>query len=92
MVEVLNVGNTIAALDEAFAQESTSVKDINYATYNVISKSLEINILGLSGNEKVSIFDIAGRQLTSKNTSVYKVNAGAYIVKINDYVTKVIVK
>ncbi|HRZ98896.1 MAG TPA: hypothetical protein P5084_15175, partial [Paludibacter sp.] len=62
------------------------------SNYKVISKPGEISILGLDKTDKVSIIDIAGRQFTSKNSSGYKVNAGVYIVKINDYVTKVIVK
>ncbi len=92
MVDVLNVSNTITALDQAYTEDPTAVAKTIQSNYKVISKPGEISILGLDKTDKVSIIDIAGRQFTSKNSSGYKVNAGIYIVKINDYVTKVIVK
>ncbi len=92
MVDVLNVSKTIASLDQAYVEDPTAIRKNVFSKYKVISNPGEIIISGLSKTEKVAIFDIAGRQLSTKNTSVYKMNAGVYIVKINEYVTKVIVK
>ncbi len=92
MVDLLNVGNTIGELEQAYSEDPTSVKTFEQSQFKVISKNGEIHISGLTGRDNVSIFDVTGRRLTSKNTSVYKLNAGVYIVRINEYATKVIVK
>ena len=89
---VLNVGSTINALDFAYQEDASAIKTVTDSRYKVISTVNEISILGLNGTEKISIFDISGRQLKMTNASSIAVNAGAYIVKIDNFVTKVIVK
>jgi hypothetical protein len=89
---VLNVGSTINALDFAYQEDASALKTVTDSRYKVISTVNEISILGLNGTEKISIFDISGRQLKMTNASSIAVNAGAYIVKIDNFVTKVIVK
>jgi len=89
---VLNVGSTINALDFAYQEDASALKTVTDSRYKVISTVNEISILGLNGTEKISIFDISGRQLKMTNASSIIVNAGAYIVKIDNYVTKVMVK
>ena len=92
MNSVLNVGNTIIALNQASAETPNAVIPINDAAYKVLSSVGEINIHGLNGSEKVSVFDITGRQLIFNNPALIKANAGVYVVKINSYITKVVVR
>jgi hypothetical protein len=92
MVEKLDVGNIIAKLEQAFLEDPTAVKNIFNAEFTVIPGKGEIYLPNMSGNEKIDILDISGRKLNFENSNIYKVNAGAYIVKINNFTTKVIVK
>jgi hypothetical protein len=92
MVEKLDVGNVISKLEQAFLEDPTAVKNIINAEFTVIPGKGEIYLPNLSGNEIIGIFDITGRKLNFENTNIYKVNAGAYIVKINNFTTKVIIK
>jgi hypothetical protein len=89
---VLNVGNTINALEIAYSEKPNALKSFENNQYKVVPATGGINIIGLMGNEKVSLFDVAGRQLQVANRSKINVNAGVYIVKINNEVTKVVVK
>jgi len=88
----LNVGDTIMALDNAYAETPNAVSTVKDSRYKVIPLTGEIQIQGLTGNEKVSVYDIAGSQLSMTSSSLIEVKAGVYIVKINSYITKVIVK
>jgi hypothetical protein len=90
---LLNVGPTIDNLETAYGEAPNAVKTVSAdSKYKVISGENEINIQGLNGSEKVTLFDITGRQLKVTNTSSISVNSGAYVVRINNYVTKVMVK
>ncbi|MFA5044379.1 MAG: LamG domain-containing protein [Paludibacter sp.] len=89
---LMNVTNTIAALDAAYAEGFSEVKTIKDSPYKVISSVGKIEITGLTGSEKISLFDISGRQIRFDRPSEISVNAGAYVVKINDFNTKVIVR
>ncbi len=89
---LMNVTNTIAALDAAYAEGFSEVKTIKDSPFKVISSVGKIEITGLTGTEKVALFDISGRQIRFDRPSEISVNAGAYVVKINDYNTKVIVR
>lgn len=88
----LNVGATISALDAAYAEGISAVKPISASNFKVTSTIGKIKVSGLSAGDKVTIFDIAGRKINATTQSDIAVNAGVYIVKINNYVTKVIVK
>jgi hypothetical protein len=89
---VLNVGNTISALDVAYRETPTALKNIANSQFSVIPSAGSIRINGLSNADKVALFDITGRQLLISNPELIKTNAGVYIVKINNFVTKVVVK
>ena len=89
---VLNVGETINKLEVAYTEDPTAVKQIDDSKYKVYSAEKTIRISGLTAADKVSLFDIYGRQMIVTTPSVIKANAGVYIVKINDSVTKVVVK
>ncbi|VBB44750.1 exported hypothetical protein [uncultured Paludibacter sp.] len=88
----LNVGNTINALDVAYSEDATAVPSVNASLYKLASSKGVINIFGLNGTEKVSVYDISGNQVKVTNKASVAVDAGIYIVKINNFVSKVIVK
>ncbi|MHB9056893.1 MAG: immunoglobulin-like domain-containing protein [Paludibacteraceae bacterium] len=90
----LNVGATIEALDKAYAEGLTGLADLRESGYQIASYNREIHITGLNGTEKISIYDITGRQMNRSNvrTSSFKVGTGIYIVRINNFATKVVVK
>lgn len=88
----LNVVTTIGALDAAYAEGISAVKPISASNFKVTSTIGKIKVSGLTAGDKVTVFDIAGRKINATTQSDIAVNAGVYIVKINNYVTKVIVK
>lgn len=92
----LNVGETIVALDKAYGEGFSSIRPGTTATqgspYLVKAGNGLVQIAGLTGGEKVSIYDLSGRRVTSGNQSEVSLSRGIYIVKVNNYVTKVIVK
>jgi hypothetical protein len=94
-MDVLNVGNTILALDEAYTEDATATKKVVDSYYSVISLNGKISITGLSGKENISIMDITGRQLklsTNKNKVEFAINSGVYLVKVDNTTSKVIIK
>ena len=89
---VLNVNGTINLLEAAYAEGLNAVNDISTSGFKVIASKGRIKITGATEADKVSLFDIAGRQLKVTNASEISVNRGVYIVKVNNYVTKVVVE
>ncbi len=88
----LDISNKIAALDVAYSiNDGTPVKNVNQSLYKVFAENGKITIKGLTGNEKVNVFDITGHQFKMETPSVVNVKSGVYIVKINDTATKVVV-
>jgi len=90
--EELNVGFTINALNNAYDESINGIRTIKDSPYKVIPTSGGIKIEGLSGTEKVSVFDITGRQLKVVNINRVTAITGVYIVNVNGFVAKVIVK
>jgi hypothetical protein len=89
----LAISDMMGALDAAYAANTgMAVSTVKASQYKVIASEGLITIQGLSGGEKVSLFDITGRQFKVTTPSSITVKSGVYIVKVNDYVTKVIVK
>jgi hypothetical protein len=88
---ILNVGETIGKLDAAYAATS-AVNSPKDSRINIAVNEGIINISGLNATDNVSLYDIAGRQIKVANPSLIKANAGIYILKINNYNTKVVVK
>ncbi|MDP4268884.1 MAG: LamG-like jellyroll fold domain-containing protein [Bacteroidota bacterium] len=89
----LAINDMMGALDAAYAANTgMSVASVKASQYKVIASEGLITIQGLNGGEKVSLFDITGRQFKVTTPSSITVKSGMYIVKVNDYVTKVIVK
>lgn len=92
LVTELNVGNKISDLEIAYAEGLTAIKDITASSYSIATTANGIKINGLKNGDKVNVFDIAGRQLTIQNPTAIQLKAGIYIVKINNYASKVVVK
>ncbi|MDD4991854.1 MAG: hypothetical protein PHR83_06435 [Paludibacter sp.] len=88
---ILNVGETLGKLDAAYAAAS-AVNSLKDTRFNVTTNSGIINISGLNATDNVALYDIAGRRMNVANPSLIKANAGIYILKINEYNTKVVVK
>ncbi len=83
---VINVPATLAKLESAI---SNSVKSGKINPYNVYSDAdRKLVIEGLTGREAVSIYDIMGR----KQSRDLVLTPGIYVVKIDNYVTKIFVK
>ncbi|MFV0471001.1 MAG: LamG-like jellyroll fold domain-containing protein [Paludibacteraceae bacterium] len=93
MTSELNIGTTINALDNAYLEyNETAVPSISDSPYKVATSKETIKVLGLKGDEKVSLHDISGRNIMVKTPSNIAVNPGIYIVRINNFASKVIVK
>lgn len=90
----LNVGETINALNVAYEELFTSVKNVYQpdAKYKIFASQGKIKVSGLDARDNVEVFDVAGRKIKSAIQSEISVKPGLYIVKVNTQVTKVIVK
>lgn len=73
---------------------STGIKGnkLSASPYNVTGKNGQIEIVGLDGSENVYVYDLLGRQYKLNGENTLSVKTGIYIVKINSFVTKVLVK
>ncbi len=60
--------------------------------YQVYADGKTIHITGLTGKETISLYDMTGRQLRTNASEAITVDSGIYIVRINNHVTRVIVK
>ena len=89
---VLDVSNTISALDNAYNETPNALKSIMDSQFKVVPSEGGIKIIGLTGYEKVSVYDITGRQLKINNLNHISTNSGVYIVRVNNFATKVVVK
>jgi hypothetical protein len=69
---------------------SAGVENAQAEPCKVYASSGKININGLT-NEKVSVSDLMGRQMTVANPSEISVKPGLYMVKVNGKVTKIFV-
>lgn len=92
----LDVSTNIEALDIAYAANANipnSVESVMNSPYRIIGTEAGFRIAGLTGSERVSLFDLAGRQLKRDALQQeFVLDAGIYIVKINNYTAKVLVK
>lgn len=92
---VLNVGSTINALENAYLENPnipSSFKSAENTTIKVYTTASGIRINGLTGNEKVTIFDITGRKIRIIIPSEINISHGLYLVKVDNNVTKVFVR
>lgn len=88
----LNISDRLNELENAFAvNEGTGFNSIENSKYTVTVKNSQLSIHGLIGNEKVHVYDIAGHQLKLNSSSTISLKTGIYIVRIDNYVSKVVV-
>lgn len=95
LITELEVNQTIEQLELAYAAapDATSVQNPTDTPYKIWAVTGGIRIEGLRGNEKVEVFDIAGRhmQVTYRNERI-NLQKGIYIVRINNTATKIVVQ
>ena len=92
---VLNVGNTMGLLEAAYEANPnipSGLINITNSPYSIGVENDGIRIIGLKGSEKVAVFDISGREVKHSNAAEIATGKGIWIVKIDNYVSKVIVK
>jgi hypothetical protein len=93
----LNVLTKLPLLDAAYAEYqdidiATGIQSVNGEKINVYTNANGIKVEGLTGKEKVSVFDIFGRSVRVTNPSEIKVKAGIYILKVDNNAAKVLVR
>jgi len=91
----LNVGTTINALDGAYTENPNipqAIKSVANPAIKVYTTGNGIRIHGLTGTEKVTLYDITGRQIRFDNPSEITISRGLYLVRVDNFVTKVFVR
>lgn len=88
----LSLSTKLAELDAAYAEGLNALSSVSGSDYRVLPIDKGIKITGLKGDEKISVFDVSGRSLDIQNPGLINTNSGIYIVKIDQYFSKVIVK
>ncbi|MDL2241825.1 hypothetical protein LJB91_02835 [Bacteroidales bacterium OttesenSCG-928-L03] len=88
-----NVKETLLALASA-GKGGTALESIaKDAPYKVYTNNRNIHIVGLEGDEQVVLYDIAGRQYRINTPDDIQVDRpGIYILRINNFAVKVMVK
>lgn len=91
----LNVGEVILNLNtayEASPNANVGVKNPKTSNYKLYSANGTLYINGKSGEERVDIFDISGRLISSSKNTQHKLSTGIYLVRIQNTISKVAVK
>ncbi|MFT3751753.1 MAG: T9SS type A sorting domain-containing protein [Paludibacter sp.] len=88
---ILNAPEKVSMLNVAYQESLSGLIPIQSTPYTVLTEKGRLKINGLSGSESVAVFDMTGRKLNTKNQSTISLNAGIYILRINNTTTKVIV-
>ncbi len=88
----LNISETLGLLNVAYSEGVNALKSIGQSRFVVVGEKGRIEVRGLESSDKVSVVDLSGRRISTANRSQIDVNPGVYIVRINDYATKVVVR
>lgn len=88
----LNINETLSLLNVAYSEGVNALKSIGQSRFVVVGEKGRIEVRGLESSDKVSVVDLSGRRISIANRSQIDVNPGVYIVRINDYATKVVVR
>ncbi len=89
----MKVAETLEKLNNATSISGIRVpKTQAECPYSLYISDKQIVIEGLSGNEKIELYDISGRRGTIIGNQSTMLNPGIYIVKINNFAIKVLVK
>ncbi|MBN2165462.1 MAG: hypothetical protein JW717_04225 [Marinilabiliaceae bacterium] len=92
-----DVALTLQQLEAAYAANqgsdlNTAVNSSKVNSYHVYASGKTIRISGIQGRETISVYDITGRKHQVTDLNSITVNSGIYIVLINEFATKVIVR
>ena len=91
----LNVVTMISSLDQAYLENPNtpvSVRNPLNAAVKIYGSVNGIRINGLTGTERVALFDLSGRSIRVANASDITLKPGLYFVKVDNLVTKVLVR
>jgi hypothetical protein len=91
----LNVVNTLSNLDIAWAEnpnKPASVRTAKQSNIRVYNTANGISIHGLTGTERVALLDLSGRSIRVTNPNEIILKPGLYFVKVDNMVTKVLVR
>ena len=91
----LNVVTTLSTLDIAWAEnpnKPASVRTTTQSNIRVYNTANGISIHGLTGTERIALFDLSGRTIRVTNSSDITLKPGLYFVKVDNLVTKVLVR
>lgn len=88
----LNINETLNLLNVAYSEGVNALKSVGQSRFVVVGEKGRIEVRGLESSDKVSVVDLSGRRISTANRSQIDVNPGVYIVRINDYATKVVVR
>lgn len=91
MATELNVGTNLDKLNAAYDIVNGLPSIIN-SPYTVYSENASIRVKGVTAADNVSVVDVTGRAIKVDNKNMITVKPGVYIVTVNNYVAKVIVK
>lgn len=93
--EELKVIENVSKLDAAYLANPNAPNALNalqISKYKIAVNNGQISISNLNGTENVQIFDISGRRIASGNQKIFDLNAGVYLIRINDFAGKILVK
>ena len=88
----LNINETLSLLNVAYSEGVNALKSVGQSRFVVVGEKGRIEDRGLESSDRVSVVDLSGRRISTANRSQIDVNPGVYIVRINDYATKVVVR
>jgi len=91
----LNVVTTLSKLETAWAEnpnKPASVRTTTQSNIRVYNTANGISIHGLTGTEHIALFDLSGRSIRVTNSSDITLKPGLYFVKVDNMVTKVLVR
>lgn len=89
---LLNVGEKLELLNVAHSEGVNALKNIGQSRFMAIGQKGRIEVRGLENTDKITVVDLSGRRISTSNRSQIDVNPGVYIVRINDFATKVLVR
>ncbi len=87
----LNLTATLEKLNNSSLITSITTNKAD-TPYRVFVKDGKLEMTGLQGGENISLFNILGRRYSVNIDNPVKLNSGIYIVKINNFTTKIWVK
>lgn len=83
----------LAATLDKLNNTATSVQPQKVdSPYKVFVRDGQVEISGLKNSKNISLFDTVGRRYSVNKNNTVKLNPGIYIIKIDNFTTKILVK